>query len=285
MGASLSSMEELFIQQGKTALEILCLNGNLEVLTYYLSIYLKNNLTVIQQSEEESVSVDFQKSTLVETKLDHTYTPVHLACEHGNIHIIDFLFKYLRDKPSVPLLDLNFQDESSGENCALIACRKGNYPMVKFLHEVCIANFRVVNKRYENAILITAAASKKRPSHNYYDVFVYLIDVIKLDVTYMHEEVILLLEDKTLIKFFESKLQKKGITIMKNAIEKKYEITKPDIPISKEEMMIEEQGDDFQLMKCLEDTDDQTRSILSSIQQEDRMTTPFMSTITIDGKN
>ena len=73
MGASLSSMEELFIQQGKTALEILCLNGNLEVLTYYLPIYLKNNLTVIQQSEEESVSVDFQKSTLVETKLAHAH--------------------------------------------------------------------------------------------------------------------------------------------------------------------------------------------------------------------
>lgn len=285
LGASLSMMENLFLQQGKTALEILCLNGNLDILRYYLPIYL-NNVVESIQVPDDSISVDFQRSTLVETKLQHTYTPIHLACEHGNIHIIDYLYKYFREKSIVlPLLDVDFQDENSGENCALIACRKGNYPMVKFLHEVCGANFRLLNKRYENAILITAAASKRRPTHNYYDVFVYLIDVVQLEITYMHEEVILLLEERTMIKFFETKLQKKGINILKNTIEKKYEIARPNIPISKEEMMIEEQGDNFQLIKCLEDTDDQTHSVISCIQAEDyRQTTPFMSTMTLDGK-
>jgi hypothetical protein len=286
MGASVPAMEALFEAQGKSALEILCLNGNLEVLQYYLPIYL-SNLKPELAPVEESISVDFQKSTLVETKNNHTYTPIHVACEHGNIHIIDYLFKQFKARPSVPqALDLDFQDESSGENCALIACRKGNYPMVKFLNEVCGANFRALNKRYENAILVTAAASKRRPTHNYYDVFVYLIDVVKLDITYMHEEVMLLLEDRTMIKFFESKLQKKGISVMKNSVEKKYEITRPCIPMSKEEQLIEQQGDNFQLRKALEETDDNTRSILSSIQGTDdlRSTTPFMSTFTLDGK-
>ena len=286
LGACLPMMENLFIDQGKTALEIICLNGNLDILRYYLPIYLGNRVEPAQVVDE-SVSVDFQRSCLVETKLLHTYTPIHLACEHGNIHIIDFLYKYFREKETVPaFLDIDFQDESSGENCALIACRKGNYPMVKFLHEVCGANFRLLNKRYENAILITAAASKRRPTHNYYDVFVYLIDVVQLDITYMHEEVVLLLEDRTMIKFFENKLMKKGITVAKGTVEKKYEITRANIPISKEEMMIEQQGDNFQIIKCLEETDDQTHSILSSIQPEDyRQTTPFMSTMTLDGKN
>ena len=279
-------MEKLFLQQGKTALEILCLNGNLDVLKYYLPIFLSTNNLDSPPIPEDSISIDFQKSTLVETKLNHTYTPIHLACEHGNLHIIDYLFKFFHDKPSVPsLLNLDFQDENSGENCALIACRKGNYPMVKFLHEVCGANFRIVNKRYENAILITAVASKRRPTHNYYDVFVYLIDVIGLDITYMHEEVMLLLEDRSMIKLFETKLQKKGINSLKNTVEKKYEISRPSIPISKEELMIEEQGDNFQLIKCLEDTDDQTHSILSAIPaEESRQTTPFMSVIAMDGK-
>ncbi|OMJ95971.1 hypothetical protein SteCoe_529 [Stentor coeruleus] len=286
MGASLVAMENLFIQQGKTPLEILCLNGNLEVLQYYLPVFLSCAHPEIVPPADESVSVDFQKSTLVETKLNHTYTPIHLACEHGNIHIIDFVFKYFKGKPIIPqILDLDFQDESSGENCALIACRKGNYPMVKFLNEVCGANFRVLNKRYENAVLITAAASKRRPTHNYYDVFVYLIDAVKLDITYMHEEVMLLLEDRTMIRFFESKLQRKGITSLKNTVEKKYEISRPNIPISKEELIIEEQGENFQLRKAIDDFDDNTQSVLSSIQPEDfRPITPFLSTITLDGK-
>ena len=99
MDASLEAMENLFLQQGKSALEILCLNGNLEVLQYYLPIYLSKLTPEILQCEE-SVSVDFQKSTLVVTKLSHTYTPIHVACEHGNIQILDYVFKYFKEKPS-----------------------------------------------------------------------------------------------------------------------------------------------------------------------------------------
>ena len=286
LGASLTEMENLFLQQGKTALEILCENGNLDILKYYLPIYLAN-MTESAPLPEESLTVDFQKPTFVETKLKLTYTPIHLACEHGNLHIIDYIFKYFHGKVTIPLLlNLDVQDESSGENCALIACRRGNYPMVKFLHEGCRANFNVVNKRYENALLITAASSKRSPRHNFYDIFVYLIDVIGLDITYMHEEVMLLLEDEVMIKLFEYKLSKKGISSMKNAVEQKNQISRPDYQVTKEELMIEQQGKNFQLVKCLEETDDQTKSILSSIPSEYyQLETPFMSAIVLDENN
>ena len=285
MGASLEAMETLFVDQGKTAIEVICSNGSLEILQYYLPYYNKSLKPVASVLGDISISVDFQRSTLVETKLKQTYTPAHIACEHGHVNIIHFLHATYKDKPAVPhTLDIDFQDESSGENCALIACRKGDYKMVKFLYEVCSANFRALNKRHENAIVVTAAASKRRPTHDFYNLFVYLAEVVKLDYTYMHEEVMLLLEDRNIIKYFENKLQKKGIASQKNNVERKYEITRPNIPVSKEEMMIEELGDNFQLRKCLEETEDNTESVLSSIHEDYRPVTPFMSTLTLDGK-
>lgn len=285
MGASLEAMENLFVDQSKTAIEVICSNGSLEILQYYLPYYNKSVKPVASVLGDISISVDFQRSTLVETKLRQTYTPAHIACEHGHVNIIHYLHITYKDKPTIPhTLDIDFQDESSGENCALIACRKGDYKMVKFLYEVCSANFRTLNKRHENAIVVTAAASKRRPTHDFYNLFVYLVEVVKLDYTYMHEEVMLLLEDRNIIKYFENKLQKKGIASQKNNVERKYEITRPNIPVSKEEMMIEELGDNFQLRKCLEETEDNTESVLSSIHEDYRPVTPFMSTLTLDGK-
>jgi len=184
------------------------------------------------------------------------------------------------------MFDVNYQDEASGENCALIACRKGDYKMVKLLNEVCKANFSVFNRRSENPILVTAASSKRKPTHDFYHLFVYLIEVVKLDLTYMHEEVILLLEDKNILRFYINKLQKQGISIDKNKIEKKNEIVRPNYPVTKEEMIIEKMGENFQVKKCLEETEDNTVSILSSIQGgEEGGRTPFLSTFTLDGKN
>jgi hypothetical protein len=287
LGASISEMEKLFADQGKCALEILCIHGSLEVLQYYLPIYLDNLTGAVSGSlmGDVSVSVDFKRSTLVQTKLQSTYTPAHLACENGHVHIINYFNNFFKDRAFVPpYFDLAFQDEHTGENCALIACRKGDYKMVKLLHENCKVNFEVLNKRNENAVMITAASSKRRPNHDFYHLFVYLVEVVKLDIVYNHEEVVLLLEDKNILRFYLNRLQKKGILIEKRLVEKKYEITRPDYPISKEELIIQSQGRDFQIKRCLEETGDNTQSILSSIQDDLRPVTPFLSTFTLDGK-
>ncbi|OMJ67816.1 hypothetical protein SteCoe_34920 [Stentor coeruleus] len=221
MNANLLAMENLYIQQGKHPLNILCLNGNLDILEYYMPIYME------KESLEVSALASLSNEFIVEKKVCLTPIPLHLACEGGNIHIIDYIYKYFKGKPNTPnILDIHYQDINSGENCALIACRKGNFPMVKYLHGTCRVNFRVINSRYENALLITAAASKKRPLHNYYDIFTYLINEVKLDITYMHEEILLLLENKTMIEFFENELCKRGIVRSKAEVENKRKIIK-----------------------------------------------------------
>ena len=280
-------MHKLLAEQGKSPIEVLCLHGSLEMLQYYLPYYLQSDkLDVGSLLEDKSVSVDFQKSTLVQTKNVNNYTPIHLACEHGHVHIVNYLFGHFKDKEIIPaMFDVNYQDEASGENCALIACRRGDYKLVKLLNEVCKANFSVFNRRSENAILITAASSKRKPTHDFYHLFVYLIEVVRLDFTLMHEEVILLLEDRNILRFYLSKLEKLGIAIDKNKIEKKYEIVRPNYQVTKEEMIIEKMGGDFQVKKCLEETEDHTVSILSSIQGDEGGRTPFLSTFTLDGKN
>ncbi|OMJ84311.1 hypothetical protein SteCoe_14595 [Stentor coeruleus] len=220
MNASLSAMENLYLQQGKHPLNVLFMNGNLDILEYYLPIYLeKESLEVICEGNGlEKLANEFYP----EKKTCLTSTPIHLACEGGNIHIINYIYKYFKDKSKIPyILDIHYQNPNTGENCALIACRKGNFTMVKYLHEICKVNFRVINTRYENALIITATASKKRPFHNYHDIFAYLINEIKLDISYMYEEILLLLENKTMIELFENELCKMGIVITKEEVDKK----------------------------------------------------------------
>lgn len=222
MNASLSAMENLYIRQGKHPLNVLCLNGNLDVLEYYLPIYIGKGSLEVNCGWEEKISEELPNEFFIEKKVGFKSTAMHLACEGGNIHIIDYIYKYFKGKPNIPhILDIHYQDANSGENCALIACRKGNFPMVKYLHGTCGVNFRVINMRYENALLITATASKKRPFHNYFDIFTYLISEVKLDITYMYEEILLLLENKAMIEFFENELCKKGIVTSKAEVEGK----------------------------------------------------------------
>lgn len=157
--------------------------------------------------------------------------------------------------------------------------------MVKLLYEVCKANFHVLNKRNENAIMITASSSKRKPNQDFYNLFVYLIEVVKVDFIYNYEEVALILEDNKILSFYSNRLQKRGILINKKYIEKKYEITRPDYQVSKEELIIEKYGTDFQIKRCLEETEDKTQSILSSIQGDYRPSTPFVSTFSLPEKN
>ena len=68
-------------------------------------------------------------------------------------------------------------------------------------------------------------------------------------------------------------------------IEKKYEIARPDYQITKEELIIEKYGRDFQIKVCLEEIEDYSQSILSSIQEDFRPSTPFLSTLSLPEKS
>ncbi|CAG9322674.1 unnamed protein product [Blepharisma stoltei] len=280
MGASIQEMCSLLERQKINALEFICQKGHTEILECFLPYYLSmNKETVIVQ--EESITINFNTNQAMETPQLITYTAIHMACEQGHINLISYVYNYFKTSPYCPYqLDIDFQDDFTGENCALISCRNGNYAMMKFLNESCHANFRVLNKRNENAIQVAAAGSKKKPTAAFLECFSYLTENIGIDITYMHEETLLLLEDRNLIKYVEKQLQNRGINVTKTQIEKRNKIVKPHIPKTLEELKLDREFEDnFDLRKCLENEDRARQSMMSSINPLDsNIETPFMST-------
>ena len=136
-----------------------------------------------------------------------------------------YLHKYFKNSELVPLIfDINYANEKTGENCALIACRKGNYNLMKALHTLCNADFKRKNRYDENAILICVCAYRLEKNSVYIGCIKYLIQKICLDVTYMHEELLILSECEELIYFIERQLQLRNIFITKQEIDNKYRI-------------------------------------------------------------
>ena len=66
-------------------------------------------------------------------------------------------------------------------------------------------------------------------------IILYLVEVINVDIQYMHEEILLLIEDKIIVRYFEEKLKGSGILVKKMEMEALYKMKhekkkKPHIP-------------------------------------------------------
>lgn len=277
LGASVQVMYELMYKQNLCPLETACQKGYVDLLVDIIPVFLSLNKESVLTYEE--VSMDFSSAEQQSCKIKCTYTPVHLACERGHINVIGYIYNYFKNNQYCPLqLDIDYQDEMTGENCALIACRIGDYPMIKFLHEVCDANFKFLNKRNENAIQILAVNSKKKTNVPYLECIKYLIETVEIDICGVHEEILLVLENKVIIKYIESKLSLLGIDTTKVEIESKNKIVKSASPKSEKEILLEQfMETNFDIRTYIEGDDDK-RSILSSITPvNSRIDTPFIS--------
>ncbi|OMJ78401.1 hypothetical protein SteCoe_21774 [Stentor coeruleus] len=204
-----------------------------------------------------------------------------MAVQYGHINVVTIINEYFRNSSNIPFeVDLEQQDESTGENAALIACRHGNYTMVKFLHQKCGANFMIRNKVGESAIQIATAGSRLHPHLQYLQIIVYLVDVAGIDIKYNYEETLLLAEDKEIIEFIEKKLKILGINTKKIEIEKaasEPERNNGDGPIEQGEQF-ESRRFNFMTMYAVScgDKDD---SLVSSISDNHSMNSLFGSTI------
>ena len=132
--------------------------------------------------------------------------------------------EYFADKKPPSELDIHYIDELTGENCALISARIGNISMMRLLFEQFNADFFVKNKRNEGALQILAAASKNHFSNGYFECIVYLVETIKIDISYMYEEVLLLIDNPEAVKYFEKKLKENEILTTKIEVESFYAI-------------------------------------------------------------
>ncbi|OMJ77371.1 hypothetical protein SteCoe_23069 [Stentor coeruleus] len=222
-GADLSIMDRILNSFNVKAIDIICERGYLDLLQYYLPIYLKSFRDSPNSPEIPEQTLNFASS--IETNAQNVLTPAQRACDKGHISIITYLYKYFKSKKFVPrLFDLDYPSEKTGETCALIACRKGNYALIKVLHTICNVDFNVHNRYDENAIIICVCAYRIEKNPSYLDCIKYLIEKVGLDISYMHEEILILSECEELIYYIEQKLQDKNIIVTKAEIDEKYNI-------------------------------------------------------------
>lgn len=219
IGCSLSVMETLLKSQKIPPIFLICCKGYSELLSYYLPFYCETHLH--DKPIDKIPAVDYLQTIDLELELNSSYTALQMAVLYNHISIITVVFEYFKKKIQVPFeLDLEYRDEKNGENCALIACRCGNYPMVKFLHQSCAADFKILNAQGENAVQVACAASRVHKHLLYNQIITFLIDIVGIDVKYNYEETLLLLIDHDIIGYIEKKLHKAGIRVKKLEIEK-----------------------------------------------------------------
>ena len=211
-GACPLEMERQLSIYGLSGLGLLCKAGNLEVLQVYLPIWLG-----LDFYEVKDFTIDFEAEPF--TPKSPTYTAVQLAVAEGHIHIIDFFQKYFKNTKPPLECDVHYVNETTGDNCALIACMKGNYTAVRYLHEKCEADFHLKNCRNESAIQVAAAASKHSDRGSYFEIIKYLVDTVKVDLLYQYEETLLLTDRMEILNLIERRLEGSGIEITKLEVE------------------------------------------------------------------
>ena len=213
-GASLQAAEELLESQNMRSINLICMKGHLNLLKFYLPLYLKsyNSFPV----SEKSYTYDF-----VDTPIKNGYElAIHSACRAEGVQIISYLYSYFKDKEYCPReFDIKSVNEQYGEDCALTACRRGNFNLVKMLHESCSADFTKLNNNKENAIMICISGCNKQPKFSYLECISYLVEIVKVDVTYMYEEALVLAENQDIVSYLEMRLQVAGVNAKKSELD------------------------------------------------------------------
>ncbi|OMJ66399.1 hypothetical protein SteCoe_36767 [Stentor coeruleus] len=213
-GASIQAMEELFEKQNMRAINIICFKGHLNLLKFYLPIYLRQHQSLVIR--EESFTLDFKDT---ESKTGVYEYAIHSACRNGMIHIVSYIYNYFQSKPTIPRdFSLNSIEEYTGEDVGLKACRSGSFNMIKFLYEQCEVKFTNLNHNKENAIMICVCGYKLNPSFTYLECISYLVEIVKIDLLYMYEELLLIAENDELVSYLEHQLEKRGVTVKKKDI-------------------------------------------------------------------
>lgn len=235
-GASLSRVCDSLIVIRKTPLDVLCENGHLHLLTYLLPKLDSLKARVHSEPDEKAdeslfaVTRHTQSHTYEQIRLlASTYTAAHRATERGHFAIVKYLYNYYKGNSPPQQCDVHYIDETSGENCALLAAKSGNLQLLNFLHYEAEADFFILSKRRESALQLAVVGSKKTPKISYLAAIKFLCEVVGIDVSYEYEETLLLAEDQAIVAYLERELVKRGVNTNKAVLERKY-MTKYNVP-------------------------------------------------------
>ena len=225
--ADLYLMENYLTKVNLSGLKIICENNFIDLFQYYAPLFclMKDSLKLNQKRRlRETIELTDKKDAIIDEidiNDESTYTPLQLACNAGHIGMLKCILNFTSQRENIPKeLDINHIDENTGENCALIACRTGNYNMIKFLHATRPDIFFIHNSNGENAIQILAASAKINPMGDFYQCLVYLVEKIGIDIKYNYQETLILLDYDKALNYMINELVKFGINITKEDVEK-----------------------------------------------------------------
>ena len=225
--ANLVKMEMILGKANLNGLSIICANNYVDIFDYYAPLYFQ--FTIQYEPKTKKIlreTIDFSEKfdkilEIIEICHETSYTPIQQACYNGHIPILQCAMKLASKMTILPAeLDINYIDSLTGENCALVACKAGNYSMIRFLHTICQADFFIHNIYSENCIQVLAAASQLKYICEFYHCLVYLVEKIGIDITYNYQETLLLLTYPKALDYFVGKLEKCNIFVNKEEFEK-----------------------------------------------------------------
>jgi len=272
--ASLKKLYETYQLINRSPLDIACEYGFLSLVQYFLPIHLQESCKWTQPEistegpDDLSLFADSQGRIKVKAVVS-VQPAVHKACEHGHLAVVKYLHELYRGKTPPTDCNVHEVDERAGENCALIAARTGNLTMIRYLHEVCTADFNKLNKRSETAIQIALIAAKRRPNGNFGGCIRYLVETVGVDLVYQYEETLLICEDKSLVDYLESRLASRGIVVSKWKIDQENSITRnrPERPVSEKSREFEARfkavGANFQLRELFQELPSKSEDLSS----------------------
>jgi hypothetical protein len=197
LGCNLENSEVHLERQGINLLEIISARGHSEILAYYLPIYLKkpqNSRNRVKKTSENCESPS-----------------ILTAIRSNHLNILSTIYEATKRLNPIPE-ELNFFSSLNnlGENSALLACRIGNYHVVKYLHSKYPMLLLARNKQGDNAIHIACCGSTQYSSLYYLSVFEFLIGAVGLDISENYLKSLITLEDPRLLAWFEDKLNGLG---------------------------------------------------------------------------
>ncbi|OMJ88411.1 hypothetical protein SteCoe_9630 [Stentor coeruleus] len=201
---SIHKLEENFGKYGLSALTILCSKGYYDLLKYYLPLSLSIDPSIYLNS----YSLSALNLPLPNEKYEKiTYTPIQLACFYGHINCVKTILDYFHDSDIPWWMSINYPDTTTGENCALISCRGGNFPIIKYLYTHCDADYKQLSATNENALQLFLSSSKSHKTPDILKIVWYLLDMVKIDLNHNIEKTLSICQNKEAYNYIKSKHQ------------------------------------------------------------------------------
>lgn len=252
---------------GKTPAHIICEYGHLALMKYFIPFHLdylartgRSHSSIPDDYEELSVFQEAKQKRRNPLSLSsiNSQTPIQRACEFSQLDLIKFIWEYMKDYQMVRDFDLHAIDERSGENSALIAARIGDLSLMEFLFFECEVDFTLKTKRKETALQLSVLSRKFHNSDKVYECIKFLLEKVKLDVTYEYEETLLLCDDSVIQEYIEDRLEACGISACKEVIEEANEIKRSNPRcyskgFAELEERVKAAGPEFQLQRLFEE--------------------------------